>query len=56
VRRRSAAHGCLGRRVAFAAAAVAPSPDFDEAALIALEGWEKVVGYVEQAWQEHVLA
>jgi hypothetical protein len=46
----------LDWRVAFAAAAVAPSPDFDEAALIALEGWEKVVGYVEQAWQEHVLA
>lgn len=44
----------LDWRVAFAAA-VSPSPDFDEAALIAVDAWEKVVDYVEQAWQTHLL-
>jgi hypothetical protein len=45
----------LDWRVAFAASAENPSPDFDEAALIALEAWEKVVGYVEHAWQTYLL-
>jgi hypothetical protein len=30
--------------------------DFDEAALIVLDGWERVVKHVEEAWQEHLLA
>jgi hypothetical protein len=43
----------LDWRIAFAAAS-APSLDFDEAALIAVDAWEQVVDYVEQAWQTHV--
>jgi hypothetical protein len=31
------------------------SPDFDEAALIAVDAREQVVAYVEQAWQQHLL-
>lgn len=45
----------LDWRVAFAAVAGEPSPNFNEAALIALDAWEKVVRYVEQAWQTHLL-
>jgi hypothetical protein len=41
-------------RVAFAASA-APSSDFDAAALIVLDAWKRVVAYVEQAWQTHLL-
>ncbi len=44
----------LDWRLAFDAAA-APSSDFDEAALIAAEAWEQVVGHVEQAWQTYLL-
>lgn len=42
-------------RVAFAEVATRPSPDFDEAALIAADAWELVVEYVEDAWQKHLL-
>ncbi len=45
----------LDWRRAFAANAIMPSPDFDEAALIALNAWESVVDYVEQTWQQHLL-
>jgi hypothetical protein len=42
----------LDWRIAFAEAAkTTASPDFDEAALIALDAWERFVEYVEQAWQ-----
>ena len=44
----------LDWRVA-SAAVQSPSPDFDEPALIALDAWEKVVEYVERAWQENLL-
>jgi hypothetical protein len=47
----------LDWRVAFAeAGAETPSPDFDEAALIALDAWEQVVAYVEHSWQTRLLA
>jgi hypothetical protein len=42
-------------RVAFAASSTTPSPDFDEAAIVAVDAWEKVVTYIEQAWQTHLL-
>jgi hypothetical protein len=46
----------LDWRVAAAAVATAePSPDFDEAALIVLGAWKKVVSYVEQSWRKHLL-
>jgi hypothetical protein len=45
----------LDWRIAFAAArGDALPPDSDEAALIALDAWEKVIEYVEQAWQQHL--
>jgi hypothetical protein len=48
----------LDWRVAFAAVggAAMPSPDFTEAALIALDAWERSVGYVEHAWQTHLFS
>jgi hypothetical protein len=45
----------LDWRVAFAAAA-SPSPDFDEAALIARDAWDLTVDFVEQAWATHLLS
>jgi hypothetical protein len=45
----------LDWRVAFAASA-APSPDFNEAALITLDAWEQVIANVEHAWQTHLLS
>jgi len=45
----------LDWRVAIAANRAAIHPDFDDAALIVLEAWERVVGHVEEAWQEHLL-
>ena len=45
----------LDWRVAFATAGVRPSPDFGEAAIIVADAWTEVVGYVEQAWQTHLL-
>jgi hypothetical protein len=43
----------LDWRVAFAATGV--GNDLDDAAQIVLGAWEKVVGYVEQAWRTHLL-
>ena len=46
----------LDWRVAFALAAGNERPaDFAEAALIAADAWEQVVGYVESGWQNHLL-
>lgn len=45
----------LDWRKAFAANEKVPSADFAEAAIIAVEAWEAVVDYVEQAWQKHLL-
>jgi hypothetical protein len=44
----------LDWRVAFAASA-SPSPDFDEAALIARDAWDLTVDHVEQPWVTHLL-
>lgn len=45
----------LDWRVAFATTADEQKQDFDEAALIAVDAWENVVAYVEEAWQTHLL-
>jgi hypothetical protein len=45
----------LDWRVAFDANSNAVHPDFDDAALIVLEGWERVVTHVEEAWQQHLV-
>lgn len=45
----------LDWRVAFAANSTGVHPNFDDAVLIVLGAWERVVGHVETAWQEHLL-
>jgi hypothetical protein len=47
--------GYLDWRVAFDANSAAVHPDFDDAALIVLEASERVVGHVEESWQEHLV-
>jgi hypothetical protein len=32
-----------------------PPPDFEEAAMIVLGAWERVVEYVEDAWRRHLV-
>jgi hypothetical protein len=45
----------LDWRVAFDANSAAVHPDFDDAALIVLESWERVVKHVEEAWRQHLV-
>lgn len=52
--RLSAVDRYLDWRVAFAAA-VSPSPDVDEAALIVRDAWELVVAHVDESWRTHLL-
>jgi hypothetical protein len=45
----------LDWRVAFDANRTGVHPDFDDAVLIVLDAWERLVRHVEKAWQEHLL-